>query len=187
MLSSSRVHLVVQFLNISHRLHVYQLLGQAKVTRSLQPGLGRTKADRILDHPSVMPTLEANDITINYLLEIPPPPPPPEASNPQQHSHDWQHSDLVVLINGLADDLTTWSAQVPSLLEAGYSVLRYDNRGIGRSSRPPGPYTAELMADDLHALLCALETQGLAGEEVFPSPRRKHGRHDRPILRPALP
>ena len=82
-----------------------------------------------------MPTVEANGITINYSLE------------------GSGNGELVVLINGLADDLTTWEAQVPAILDAGYRVLRYDNRGIGRSSRPPGPYTAEQMADDLHALL----------------------------------
>lgn len=56
-------------------------------------------------------------------------------------------------VNGLADDLLTWDYQVPAFLSAGYKVLRYDNRGIGKTSAPPGPYTAEIMADDLHALL----------------------------------
>lgn len=32
--------------------------------------------------------------------------------------------DLVVLVNGLADDLQTWDPQMPALLEAGFSVLR---------------------------------------------------------------
>ncbi|KAK0306807.1 hypothetical protein LTR01_006103 [Friedmanniomyces endolithicus] len=87
-----------------------------------------------------MPTVEANKITINYRLDAP----------------DTPH-DLVVLINGLADDLSTWDYQVPALLKAGYRILRYDNRGIGKTSRPPGPYTSELLADDLHALLKALD------------------------------
>ena len=82
-----------------------------------------------------MPTVDANGITINYLLE------------------GTGNGDLVVLVNGLADDLTTWDYQVPALLEAGYQVLRYDNRGIGKSSRPSGSYTSEMLADDLHALL----------------------------------
>ncbi|KAK4560811.1 hypothetical protein LTR86_005391 [Recurvomyces mirabilis] len=85
-----------------------------------------------------MPTIEANGINIKYLLEGP------------------ESGDLLVLINGLADDLETWSAQVPAFLEAGYRVLRYDNRGIGKTSRTPGPYTSELLADDLEALLEAL-------------------------------
>ncbi|KAK5132775.1 hypothetical protein LTR08_008660 [Meristemomyces frigidus] len=95
-----------------------------------------------------MPLLEANDITINYLLESPP---EPSSSN---------NNELVVLINGLADDLGTWSYQIPALHAAGFTTLRYDNRGIGRSSKPPGPYSAEQMADDLQGLLLALATKG---------------------------
>ena len=82
-----------------------------------------------------MPTVEADGLVINYQLE------------------GTGNGDLIVLVNGLADDLLTWDGQVPAFLEAGYRVLRYDNRGIGKSSRPPGPYTSEMMADDLHQLL----------------------------------
>ncbi len=59
----------------------------------------------------------------------------------------------IVLVNGLADDLDTWAGQVPAFLAAGYRVLRFDNRGIGKSSRPPGPYTTALMAADAKALV----------------------------------
>ncbi|MCJ1405012.1 hypothetical protein MMC11_008238 [Xylographa trunciseda] len=62
----------------------------------------------------------------------------------------------VLLINGLADDLASWSLQLPALLAAGYRVLSFDNRGVGRSDHPPGPYTAELLADDAKALVEAL-------------------------------
>jgi 3-oxoadipate enol-lactonase len=82
-----------------------------------------------------MPPVDVNGISINYVLDG-------SGSN-----------GLVVLVNGLADSLQTWDLQVPALLKAGYRVLRYDNRGIGASSRPPGPYTAEMMANDLHQLL----------------------------------
>ena len=82
-----------------------------------------------------MPTAEVNGIATNYNLQ------------------GSGNGDLVVLVNGLADDRYTWSTQVPALLDGGFRVLNYDNRGIGKSSRPPGPYTAEMMADDLRALL----------------------------------
>jgi len=91
-----------------------------------------------------MPTIDANGITINYSREK------PESSN----------GNLVVLVNGLADDLATWDHQAPALLSAGYDVLRYDNRGIGKTTRSPGPYTSDLLADDLHALLVALDITG---------------------------
>lgn len=62
-------------------------------------------------------------------------------------------AETVLLINGLADDLTTWAYQVPALLDAGYRVVRFDNRGIGFSDRPAGPYDVSLMAADAKALV----------------------------------
>ena len=81
--------------------------------------------------------------------------------------------ETIVLINGLADDLETWVEQMPDFLAAGYRVLRFDNRGIGKSGRPRGPYTTAQMAADAKALVDHLEHQ-----EVPPR-RRLHGRHDR--------
>ena len=60
--------------------------------------------------------------------------------------------ETVVLVNGLADDLDTWIYQADALLAAGYRVLRFDNRGIGKSSKPAGPYTTALFAQDTKAL-----------------------------------
>ncbi|GAB7328121.1 hypothetical protein MBLNU13_g00156t1 [Cladosporium sp. NU13] len=88
-----------------------------------------------------MPTTSVNSIPINYTISGP-------------STGQW-----LVLINGLADDLHTWSANVPAFTAAGYRVLAYDNRGIGQSSRPPGPYTANIMAADLHALLFHLDIE----------------------------
>jgi 3-oxoadipate enol-lactonase len=66
----------------------------------------------------------------------------------------------IVLINGLADDLLSWGFQVPALVDAGYRVLRFDNRGIGLSDKPAGPYTSKLLADDAKALV---DNLGLTG------------------------
>lgn len=66
----------------------------------------------------------------------------------------------IVLINGLADDLLSWGFQVPALVEAGYRVLRFDNRGIGKSDRPAGPYSSKLLADDAKALVDHLGIKG---------------------------
>ena len=38
-------------------------------------------------------------------------------------------------------------------LAAGYRVLRFDNRGIGASSKPAGPYSSRMLADDAKALV----------------------------------
>lgn len=81
-----------------------------------------------------MPTATVNDIEINYRLE-------------------GDGEETIVLVNGLADDLETWVFQVEAMLAAGYRVLRFDNRGIGSSSAPVGPYTSAQMAADVKALV----------------------------------
>ncbi len=65
----------------------------------------------------------------------------------------------VVLINGLADPQTTWADQVPTFTAAGYTVLTYDNRGVGLSWRPETEelWTAQDMADDLRSLVVGLD------------------------------
>jgi 3-oxoadipate enol-lactonase len=88
-----------------------------------------------------MPSATVNDVQLNYLLE---------GDGPE----------TVVLVNGLADDLTTWAYQMEALLGAGYRVLRFDNRGIGKSDKPTGPYTTEMFAADTKALVDHL---GLSG------------------------
>lgn len=81
-----------------------------------------------------MPTERLNGITINY-------------------EDEGDGAETVLLINGLADDLTTWAYQVPALLDAGYRVVRFDNRGIGASDKPAGPYDVALMTADAKALV----------------------------------
>lgn len=85
-----------------------------------------------------MSLLQANGITIHYFLKGDP------------------HAETIVLINGLADDLSTWSAQLPPLLSAGYRILTFDNRGVGKTSKPTAPYSASLLAADTKALVTAL-------------------------------
>ena len=58
----------------------------------------------------------------------------------------------LVLSHSLACDRTMWDEQMAALTKS-YRVLRYDTRGHGTSGAPPGPYTLELLADDLKALL----------------------------------
>ena len=70
---------------------------------------------------------------------------------------DGSGSEAVVMFsNSLASDLAMWDLQVPALVEAGYRVLRYDNRGHGRSDVPPGPYTIEMLTEDALGLMDAL-------------------------------
>jgi 3-oxoadipate enol-lactonase len=46
-----------------------------------------------------------------------------------------------------------WDVLAGRLAAAGWSVLAYDCRGHGASDKPAGPYTVELFADDLAALI----------------------------------
>ena len=54
----------------------------------------------------------------------------------------------MVLIHGLAMDLTFWDPQIPALAQH-FEVIRYDTRGHGASEQADPPYSLELMADDL--------------------------------------
>ena len=81
-----------------------------------------------------MPTITVNGLEVAYELE-------------------GDGEETIVLVNGLADTLETWALQVDALLGAGYRVLRFDNRGVGRSAKPDGPYTTALFAQDTKALV----------------------------------
>jgi len=63
----------------------------------------------------------------------------------------------IVLVNGLADDLASWAFQMDALLHAGFQVLRFDNRGVGETTCPSGPYTTRLLARDTKALVDYLQ------------------------------
>ncbi len=82
----------------------------------------------------------------------------------------------IVLSNSLSSNLNMWDAQVPELTAAGWRVLRYDNRGHGRSEAAPGPYTLDQLVDDMAALLdvagferahfCGLSLGGMVGQRA---------------------
>jgi pimeloyl-ACP methyl ester carboxylesterase len=78
----------------------------------------------------------------------------------------WEQSgtgDPVLLIMGHAYGAGMWHRTVPGLA-ASYRVIRFDNRGVGRSSDPPGPYSMPLMADDA---LAVLDAAGAAAAHVY--------------------
>lgn len=62
---------------------------------------------------------------------------------------------VVVLSNSLGCTLELWEPQLPRLAER-FRVLRFDRRGHGRSSVPPGPYSAGELAGDVLELLDGL-------------------------------
>jgi 3-oxoadipate enol-lactonase len=69
--------------------------------------------------------------------------------------HGPEDADVLVLSNGVLMSTESWAFQTP-VLSQHYRLLLYDCRGMWRSDHPPGPYSMELHADDLVALLDAL-------------------------------
>lgn len=62
----------------------------------------------------------------------------------------WQErgeGPAVLLVQGLGYGAWGWDPVVPGLAER-FRVLAFDNRGIGGSDVPPGPYTASELAED---------------------------------------
>ena len=79
--------------------------------------------------------LKANGIEINYEIE--------------------GEGPLVTMSHSLACNLSMWDEQVRALRDR-YRVLRFDTRGHGQTSAPPGAYSLDQLADDLLALLKGL-------------------------------
>lgn len=73
--------------------------------------------------------------------------------------HGPETAPVLVLNNGiLMNAAASWVFQTP-ILSRHYKLLLYDCRGQGQSDHPEGPYTMELHADDLAALMEALDIQ----------------------------
>ena len=84
--------------------------------------------------------LKVNGISINYQFYGP------------------KNAPLVTLSHSLAANMHMWAPQLPALTDE-FRVLRFDTRGHGKTSAPPGDYTLDLLADDLFALLDGLEIE----------------------------
>ena len=82
-----------------------------------------------------MPTIDANGIQLYY----------------EEHGE----GEPLLLIMGWGGNASTWHPQLPGLAER-FRVIAFDNRGVGRSSAPQGPYSIPTMAGDALALLDAL-------------------------------
>jgi 3-oxoadipate enol-lactonase len=64
----------------------------------------------------------------------------------------------VLLIMGLGYTAHMWHRTRPRLAEH-FRTIAFDNRGVGRSDAPAGPYSMALMASDAGAVLDAAEVQ----------------------------
>jgi pimeloyl-ACP methyl ester carboxylesterase len=79
-----------------------------------------------------MPIATLNGIKINYQTE--------------------GQGEPMVMIMGFNSPASTWSSQV-SFFKKYYKVITFDNRGVGKSEKPEGPYSTKMMATDTIALM----------------------------------
>lgn len=68
---------------------------------------------------------------------------------------------ILVLSNSLGSNLHMWDKVLP-WLESKYQVLRYDMRGHGMSSVPPGPYSLGQFGRDVVLLMDSLQIERVA-------------------------
>jgi 3-oxoadipate enol-lactonase len=68
------------------------------------------------------------------------------------------------LVHGFGSKKESWIAQFP-VLSKHFKVIRFDNRGAGKSERPKGTYTMEIFADDIKGLMdyLGIEQTNIAG------------------------
>lgn len=94
-----------------------------------------------------MPKIQVNDVELYYEL------------------HGSEDSPVLVLNNGIImNAATSWVFQTKTLAKY-HRILQYDCRGQGQSDHPESPYSMDLHADDLQALMGALkiDTAHIAG------------------------
>ncbi len=70
----------------------------------------------------------------------------------------------LLLVHGFGSKKESWIAQFP-VLSKHFKVIRFDNRGAGKSDRPKGVYTMEVFADDIKGLMdyLGIEKANIAG------------------------
>ena len=71
--------------------------------------------------------------------------------------------ESLLLIMGLGVTLEGWSRLAPDLADR-YRIILFDNRGVGRSDVPPGPYAMATLAADAAAVL---DAAGIEAAHVF--------------------
>ncbi|MHB8112209.1 MAG: alpha/beta fold hydrolase [Bellilinea sp.] len=99
-----------------------------------------------------MPKIGVNGVELYYEL-LGPADGSPADTSPADTSP--VEGEVIVLSNGVLMSTASWGLQ-KAALSRHHRLLLYDCRGMWQSQRPAGPYTMEQHADDLAALLTAL-------------------------------
>ena len=87
--------------------------------------------------------------------------------------HGKEGAPWLVFSHSLACSTRMWDGQIAAFADR-YRILAYDTRGHGQSAAPGGPYTLDMLADDLSELLkvlgisktdfCGLSMGGMIGQ-----------------------
>ncbi len=72
---------------------------------------------------------------------------------------DWGSGPPVVFSHGYPLSSDAWEYQMMFLMQHGFRVIAHDRRGFGRSSQPSQGYDYDTFADDLAAVIDALDLQ----------------------------
>ncbi len=94
-----------------------------------------------------LPTAHVNGINIDY--------------------SDVGNGRTLILVNGLGGTKRLWRRQT-RLFKKYFRTITFDNRGVGKSDRPVGPYTIKMMADDTVGLMdyLRIERAHILGESM---------------------
>lgn len=76
-----------------------------------------------------------------------------EANGIRLYYREMGSGDPLLLIMGLGGNADWWPPAFLKYLASRYHLVAFDNRGAGRSEKPPGPYSIPQMADDAAALM----------------------------------
>ncbi len=106
-------------------------------------------------------TYSDDDLVIFERSGTPPLPTPDHAGHVSHDGAELWFASIgggrpVILLHGGLGHSGNWSFQAPALVAAGYRVILIDSRGHGRSTRDSRPFSYELMAGDVLAVMDSL-------------------------------
>jgi len=80
---------------------------------------------------------------------------------------DWGSGKTVVFSHGWPLNADAWDSQMLFMVQKGYRVIAHDRRGHGRSGQPGQGNDMDTYADDLAAVLDALDVKDAMPKDVF--------------------
>lgn len=131
------------------KLLVTSALGAAATAATLGASVAQATTDTKSQHAN--PHLKAGAQTMNTITI---------KDGTQIFYKDWGSGKPVVFSHGWPLDADAWDAQMLFLVQHGFRVIAHDRRGHGRSSQPGQGNDMNTYADDLAALLDALDIKG---------------------------